>query len=88
MTIITEQRAYAMQGVRFVQRHAFMAVTAIGSSIAAAAADKIQELLGAGRGEEKAAPVRSAYRVGDNVERFCQVWSKYQRVHGLEATRV
>jgi hypothetical protein len=55
-----------------------MAVTAVGRTIAAAAANEIQKLLGARCGKEKAASVRCACRVRDNVERLCQVWSKYE----------
>ena len=84
MAIFTKQRAYAMQGVRFVRRHAFMAAAAVGCAIAAAATDEVQEMLGFGSGEVEASLVGGTDRVGHNVKRFCQVWAKYQRVHGQE----
>jgi hypothetical protein len=61
-----------------------MAAAAVGCAIAAATTDEVQDVLGSRSGEEEASLVGGANRVGHNVKRFCQVWAKYQRVHGEE----
>jgi hypothetical protein len=71
VTIFAEHGAYAVKRIRFVQRNAIMAVAAVGCTIASAAADEIQKLLGAGGGEEEASVVGGTCGVWDSIKRFC-----------------
>jgi hypothetical protein len=61
---------------------------AVDFAVAAAAHNKIEQGLGAGRCEEETCVVGGARRVRDNIERFGEVWAEYKRVHGTMAGRL
>ncbi len=82
VAVFTEEGAYAVERVRFVRRHAVVAVAAVGCAIAAAAAHKVKKVLGSGCIKEETSVVGSTRRVRDDMKRLCQVWAKYERVHG------
>ena len=61
---------------------------AVDFAVAAAAHNKIEQGLGAGRCEEETCVVGGARRVRDNIERFGEVWAEYKRVHGTMGGRL